>query len=150
MARAQARFRERILVDACEVKALDVAGNPVVGEEDFDEGTGTYGPAGGAEADADAFVYQGDCAVQPAPMNRLQNREGDVYVGPDRQYEAFLPIDVVAVRAGHVLKVTASRNDPGLVGRFFRVGDALAATMPIARHLQLREITEGETNFGRW
>lgn len=151
MARAQGRFRQRILVDTCQVKAIDVAGGvAVAGEEQFDEASGTYGPPGGVEDDADALVYEGDCAVQPAPMNRLQNREGVVYVGPDRQYEAFLPIDVVNVRTGHILKVTVSRNDPGLVGRFFRVGDALAGTMPIARHLQLREVTEGETDFGRW
>ena len=153
----QARFAARVMIDTCEIKAINL-GVPTpaddIGDVPFDEATGTYGPAPagqpGDEASEDVAVYDGPCAVLPAPMNRLQRADGAVYTGPERQYEGLLPLDVVDVRSGHVLKVTSSRNDPGLVGRFFLVGNALASTLPIARTLQLREITEGEQLFGRW
>jgi hypothetical protein len=153
----QARFAARVLIDTCEIKALDqtpVDPTDSIGEEPFNEDTGTYGPAAagqpGDEPARDVDVYAGACAVFPAPMNRLRQSQGEIYVGPERQYEAQLPIAVTDVRRGHVLKVTMSRNDPGLPGRFFLVGDDLASTLPIARQLQLTEITEGEQLFGRW
>jgi hypothetical protein len=55
--------------------------------------------------------------------------------------ELHVPIEVVGVVEGDVVTITASENDPELVGRVFRVMGPTHKSFATARRFQCTEVT---------
>ena len=52
-----------------------------------------------------------------------------------------VPVEVVGVVQGDLVTVTASENDPELVGKFFRIQGPMRATFRTARRFSCTEVT---------
>lgn len=118
---------EAVMVDACTVTAP--SGAPV-----WDAATGRDVPATGAS------LYAGPCRVQ-APQVQVTDADAGGHDWSTRQVVVSIPVSSIHVPPGAVVTVTASRLDPDLVGRRYRVVSALAKTAASARRLTCEEVT---------
>ena len=93
---------ESLMIDTCLITR---AGEPV-----WDEGSGTYTPG------APVTVYDGKCRVRnanPAPQNA---DSGETMWAVDLFVLSLPVVASVGVRDGDTVTITASMNDPGMVG----------------------------------
>lgn len=123
--RAQA---EALMVDACTI--VHVTGTTT------DDLTGAVTPATGP-------VYTGRCKVQTAGSGAMGRRydvaEAAVVM---LRLELHLPMATSSgVHRGDIVTVTASVNDPTLIGRTWRVHDEMHKSLSTARRLLLEEVT---------
>lgn len=123
LARGRA-FLTASLVDACTIKhPTGFTTNTTNGDV-----TPTY-----------ATVYTGPCKVAGGDSASGQDIAGAhlAVLSP----VVHVPIEVTGVVEGDVVTITASANDPELVGRVFRVNGPHHKTFATARRFQCTEIT---------
>lgn len=125
---------ESLMVDACTI-TRDAKG---ADDDTLDQATGVLTPPNPDTT----TVYSGPCLVHPVGnIPRPEGlSEGGVAIVTAR-YEATIPHTAAIARHGDVLTVTASQWNPGLVGRSFRVKEALAVSVNIRRSLLIEERT---------
>lgn len=117
---------ERLMVDACLIR----------------RGTGTTtDPDTGVITPTYATVYTGKCRVQQTAPNAREALVGEAeLLMLPRQLQ--LPVTTsTGVRAGHLVTITASANDPDLVDREFVVRGEFAKSHATSRRLGIDERT---------
>ena len=125
MGRAEARV---LMVDACTVTRVTGPPGPV------DPDTGEREPA------PTTTVYTGQCKVQTyEPHESARKSAEHVYI--EQRYHLHLPVGTPRLRVGDTATVTASRHDPSLVGRSYRVAGTHHKSMATSQRLLLDEIT---------
>ncbi|MEU3046220.1 DUF6093 family protein [Streptomyces sp. NPDC006984] len=104
----------------------------------LDETTGELEPSG---ADGDV-VWEGHGAVLPVGQPALLvPLDGSVARVPtSTAYQAMLPVTAPRANSGDLLTVISSSRDPQLVGRRFRVGDAIVGTFAVVRFVRLQAL----------
>jgi hypothetical protein len=125
---------ETLMVDTCRI-TRDAQG---ADDDTLDQTTGALTPP-----NPDTItVYSGMCLVHPSTNlpHPADIREGAVAIVATRM-EAALPFSAAVARHGDVLIVTSSAWNPDLVGRSFRVKEALAVSFNIRRSVLLEERT---------
>lgn len=84
-------------------------------------------------------LYAGVCRVQ---NQRAQSRAEEV--GQDRALllpmEIQLPVTVIRLQVGDDIEITASVNDPDLVGRVFQIRDLAHKSHASARRVRAEEV----------
>jgi hypothetical protein len=122
---AARRAAERLMVDACTVRR-------VTGEA-TDPDTGSVAPTYDQ-------IYTGKCKVQAqGVISRVHTAGEHQFVVQHNRID--LPAGSAAVIVGDVVDVTASVNDPALVGRRFRVIELLHKSFASAQRLGVEEVT---------
>jgi hypothetical protein len=136
LTRAQARV-EKVFLDECII-TFDAEG---LDDDVLDEDTGDLV----APAEDSAPLYTGRCSV--APTNRVVDDvslDADQHAAQrkDPHYEFLGPLaEVPKLPIGALVRITASRRDPQLVDRVFRVADRPAtSTFSVLRTASL-EVT---------
>jgi hypothetical protein len=81
-------------------------------------------------------IYTGACLIAPEERQEAHVDEGGAPM-VRRAYVADIPVDAAAVAIGAVLTVTASVNDPLLVGERFTVDGSSHGTQAFQRRLFL-------------
>jgi len=118
------RLAERLMDDTCIVRhQTGLATDPV---------TGVVSPAY-------STVYTGPCKVQTF-TNRELLKSGGEHEFIIQRYEVHLPIAAVGVRTNDEATVTASLNDPDLVGRVYRIVGLSNKSQATARRLAVEEM----------
>lgn len=122
------REAEGRMVDECIIRRP--GGRPT-----FDPDTGDYIDP------PEATLYSGKCEVQIS--DGLSAREGEAG-GTElttRRLTLKLPVSATGIRKGDLVEITASRNDPSLVGADYRVAAGHAKSWATARRLHVEEVT---------
>lgn len=119
---------ESLMDDACVIWQETTAG------EVFNAVTGLYTDP----VPTHTVIYTGPCLFHPQQALDRQTLEGGAAISLKR-YEASVPIAVVNLRVGHIMKVTASLRDPSAVGREFRITEVFAKTFAISRKFKCEE-----------
>lgn len=114
------------MVDACELRGADVRGAR-------DPATNQYVMTPGP------LRYAGRCKVQTTDTIGRGAAAGERVVMVTR-FEVHLPVSAAAAKVGDVVTITASVNDPQLVGRRFRVASLVHKSFPTARRLAVEEV----------
>jgi hypothetical protein len=126
LARAQAAA-ETGMVDTCTIRrAVGETENP------------NTGVVSTAYLSPDPYV--GKCRVQQHQASADRHDAGQDYLLLLR-LEVQLPMSVVGLEVGDEITITASANDPDLVGRMFRIHDLAHKTEGSARRVQCIERT---------
>jgi hypothetical protein len=113
------------MVDACTVRA--VTGVTVNGTTGVS--TPTY-----------STLYTGKCKVQSDSPRAANPDQGGTTMTVQRSRVDF-PVGSFTPAIGHVITITASDLDPGLVGRMFRVVALLHKSMATTYRLAVEETT---------
>lgn len=130
LARGQA-LAERNMVDSCTIRRRDF-GNDVTNPD-----TGQV-----TKAYVSPNPYAGKCRVQQALAQAQQQDAGEDYTLLLR-LEVQLPVVAsVGLEVGDEVTITASVNDPDLVGRTFLIRDLFHKTHPTSRRIQVTERTD--------
>lgn len=118
-----------LMDDDCAVYATTPTSETVL-----QESTGRLVPL-----EPESTVYTGRCMVRT--VNRVSQYSRDGGRPTFSEYSsASVPLEgSEAIREGHILIVTSSRRDAGLVGRRYRVTGVSAGTLAVTRKLQLEE-----------
>lgn len=119
------RHAESLMVDAGELRGP--------GTRVLDEDTGQYVDTPGP------VKYAGKAKIQTTATIGNDSEAGDRLVMQTR-FEVHLPVDAPAAAVDDVFVVTASVNDPQLVGRQFRVASLSHRTWPVERRLAVEEV----------
>lgn len=85
-------------------------------------------------------IYNGKCLISATSPNPRLATEGGRY-STQVIYSASLPVSASGVADGQILTITASRRDPELVDKEFRVTGVLYDTFAISRDLTLEART---------
>lgn len=117
---------ERRMVDACLVRQI----------------TGESTGPGGVVTPTYATVYSGICEVDQSETQARQEDAGEAHLLMTRRTLKLPVVESSAVRADHVVTITASLNDPGLVGREFVVRDEFGESHSTSRRVGI----EGRTS----
>lgn len=120
---------ESLMVDSCTITRAGTGAGTI------DEGTGAVIPP------ASSTVYSGKCRVQrPGTSTSPRADTGGYEIGVGTLF-AQLPTTATGIRRGDVFTVTASPNDPDLMGLDARVEANLAKTHATKRTLICEEAT---------
>ncbi len=114
---------ERSMIDTCTVQRT----------------TGESEGPGGVITPTTSTVYTGACRVQVRAETGTQSDVGEASLILTR-HEIHLPISAVGIREGDVVTITASTNDPDLVGRTYAVRDVLTKSEATARRVTAVEV----------
>lgn len=125
---------ETIMVDTCTI-TRDAQGTD---DDTLNQATGALTPP----VPDIITVYAGRCLVRPAENVPRSVAEGGVAITASL-YEASLPYSAPVVSPGDLLAVTACVWDPALVGRAFRVRQALVTGVNIRRKVLMEDRGEG-------
>lgn len=120
------RRAEALMVDTCTVTRA---------------GSGTTDDLTGEVTSTPTTVYAGRCKVQQAAAmgQRVDAGEASTVL---LRLEVHLPVaGSEDVRRGDLVTITASANDPALMGKTFRVHDQAAKSFATARRLGVEEVT---------
>ena len=113
-----------LMVDACTIK------HPIGSATD---------PNTGAVTPSYTTVYTGPCKVQGG-MSASGQDVAEAHLAVLNPF-VHVPVTVTGVVQGDVVTITASVNDPELVGRVFRVQGPDHKSFATARRLQCTEVT---------
>lgn len=116
--------------DRCEIR-LDAEGS---GDDTFDPDLLIEIPP----SPDSLVVYQGPCSIRAAPSYQV-GLSGAQYVA-ERSYLVRLPLAAPPVSIGSVVRCTASRRDPQLVGQRFTVTDVRTGTFTVSRTLSVERL----------
>lgn len=100
----------------------------------------TYNPATRKHADTKQSVYVGKCKVQSfEAYEQTAVAGGHTYTLI--RYHLHVPISAPDFAADDVVTITASRLDPALVGRVFRIAGPSVKSLATARRFPIEEVT---------
>jgi hypothetical protein len=119
------RFAAAGMVDACAIRRES--------GHSTDSSTGIRTPAYTA-------LYAGKCRVQQSLTRAAEHDAGEDYLLLLR-LEVQLPMSVAGLQVNDQVTITASVNDPDLVGRVFLIRDLFHKTEPTARRVGVIERT---------
>ncbi len=122
------RALERLMEDTCLI-TLDASGTS---DDAFDQTTGLHTPPPGDVR----TVYDGKCLLtSQGNVGREGNRGGGSFQVTG--YTLQIPLSAPALPVGAAVQLTASRRDPNLVGRRFRIDRTTYSTTAITRKASL-------------
>lgn len=116
---------EALMTDACVIKR-------VTGEA-TDANTGVVTPTS-------STLYTGKCRVQQRAPSASPATVGEAYALM-LQLEVQLPMSVTGLQADDQITITASANDPDLVGRVFVIRDLAHKSHATSRRVGVQERT---------
>lgn len=121
------------MVDAATVKSpVSTTSDPLTGEDVTTYGAPIYGPA--------IKPHQGKCKVQGLDPLERNPEAGGAEVTVQR-YRIDFPVGAFVPAVGQIVTITASRFDPFLVGRMFRVVSLLHKSFATAYRLGVEEVS---------
>lgn len=115
---------ERSMIDACTVRRK----------------TGEAEGPGGVITPTWADIYTGKCRVQVRAETGTQSNVGEAALILTR-HEIHMPISAEGILEGDAVTITASLNDPDLIGRTYAVRDVLTKSEATARRVTAVDVT---------
>ncbi len=101
----------------------------------------TTDPDTGVQTPTTATVYEGVCRVQQRSAGGTRPVDAGEAYSLMLRLEVQLPNSAVGIAVSDLVTITASVNDPDLVGRAFRVHDLAHKSEATARRLGVEEVT---------